>query len=91
MLRHMKFTAGGGDWIIETNNSVGAISTHGIKQRIDFKKDIKEKRKIREFNVAIDGIESLVLACACGGIEVEGKEFVQAVNDAVEACAEYLL
>lgn len=34
---------------------------------------------------ALDGIESLVLACACAGINVESQPFVEAVQTALDA------
>jgi len=42
------------------------------------------------FNGAMDGIESLVLACACAGIDVESNAFVEAVETSVQGAANNL-
>jgi hypothetical protein len=39
------------------------------------------------YNAAMDGIESLLLALACEGIDVSTDKFKNAIEDAVEACA----
>lgn len=38
-----------------------------------------------EYNAAINGIESLVLAMACEGLDVESKSFLRALETTVEA------
>lgn len=44
-----------------------------------------EARTRIEFNRVIDGIEALVLAAACEGIDVESPAFLAAIETAVEA------
>ena len=39
----------------------------------------------RQYNAAIDGLESLILAHACAGVEVESPSYVEGVETAVEA------
>ena len=41
----------------------------------------------RQFNAAIDGLESLILAHACAGVDVEAPAYVEGVETAVEAIA----
>ena len=41
----------------------------------------------RECNRAMDGIEAVVLAAACAGVDVGTTAFAEAVETAVEACA----
>lgn len=43
-----------------------------------------------EYNAAIDGIEALVLACACEGIDIQTTAFQSAVHTAIEAAANNL-
>lgn len=43
-----------------------------------------------EYNAAIDGIESLILACACEGIDIAAAPFQRAVQTAIEGCANNL-
>ena len=37
------------------------------------------------FQAALDGLESLLLACACEGLPVDGPEFQRAVVTAIDA------
>ena len=39
------------------------------------------------YNSAIDGIEAMILACACAGIDIEDKRFIEAITTSVEAVA----
>ena len=43
-----------------------------------------------EYNAAMDGIESMILACACAGIDIESPAFIEAIETAVEGCANNL-
>lgn len=47
-------------------------------------------RRRVEYNRAIDGIEALILACGCAGVEVNSKEFKEAVDTAILAVANHL-
>jgi hypothetical protein len=42
------------------------------------------------YNSAMDGIESLILACACAGIDIEDERFIEAITTSVEAVANNL-
>jgi hypothetical protein len=44
----------------------------------------------RQFNAAIDGLESLILAHACAGVDVESPAYVEGVETAVEAIANHV-
>ena len=37
------------------------------------------------YNSAIDGIEAMILACACAGIDIEDERFIEAITTSVEA------
>jgi len=39
----------------------------------------------REYEAAIDGIESLILAHACGGVDIASPAYVAGIQTAVEA------
>lgn len=43
-----------------------------------------------EYNAAIDGIESLILAHACAGVDIESAAYIEGIQTAVEACANNL-
>ena len=40
-----------------------------------------------EYNNSIDGIESLVLAHACAGVDVKSPAYIEGIETAVESCA----
>ena len=44
----------------------------------------------RQYNAAIDGLKSLILAHACSGVDVESPAYVQGVETAVEAIANHV-
>ena len=44
----------------------------------------------RIYNAAIDGLESLILAHACAGVNVESPAYVEGIETAVEAIANHL-
>lgn len=51
--------------------------------------DMKENEETPEdemFNAAIDGIESMILAHAIAGIDVESPAYLEGIETAVEAC-----
>jgi hypothetical protein len=39
----------------------------------------------RQYNAAIDGLESLILAQACAGVDIETPAYLEGVETAVEA------
>jgi hypothetical protein len=43
----------------------------------------------RQFNAAIDGLESLILAQACAGVDVESPAYIEGIETAVEAIANH--
>ena len=45
----------------------------------------------RQFNAAIDGLESLILAHACAGVNVESPAYVEGIETAVEAIANHVV
>ncbi len=45
----------------------------------------EEEEGAKEFNAAIDGIESLILAHACAGIDISSPAYIEGIQSAVEA------
>ncbi len=43
----------------------------------------------RAYNAAIDGLESLILAHACAGIDVTSPAYIEGIETAVEAIVNY--
>lgn len=53
--------------------------------------DMKENEETPEdemFNAAIDGIESMILAHAIAGVDVESPAYLEGIETAVQACAD---
>lgn len=77
-----------GHWTVHLTGDGGAsISTEGVKA--EYEADGSEEAQLAElYNAAIDGIESLVLALACAGIDVSEPQIVEAVETAIAACAQ---
>ena len=46
--------------------------------------------EFRDYNLAMDGIESLLLALACEGVDVSSQAFRNALQTATESCANNL-
>ena len=44
----------------------------------------------RQYNAAIDGLEALILAHACAGLDVESPAYVEGIETAVEAIANHV-
>lgn len=70
---------------IEFDDNVITIESNSIQSNLHETGDNCEL-----YNAAIDGIESLILALSCAGIDAGSKEFVGAVKTAVDACANNL-
>jgi hypothetical protein len=44
----------------------------------------------RHYNAAIDGLEALILAHACAGVDVEAPAYIEGIESAVEAIANHV-
>jgi hypothetical protein len=53
----------------------GKIESHGLKGG----------KRLIQLNAAIDGMESLILAMACNGVDITTEKMKQAICTAVEA------
>jgi hypothetical protein len=43
-----------------------------------------------EYNAAMDAIESIVLAHACAGVDIESPAYLEGIETAVQAIANYI-
>lgn len=69
--------------IVDDKTKAGTIhsdlkDTNGVDIRAD------------EYNAAIDGLEALILAHACSGIDVASTQYAGGVYDAVDAITNHL-
>ena len=44
-----------------------------------------------EYEAAIDAVESLILAHACAGVDIESQAYVKGIEDSIEAISNNLL
>lgn len=72
----------GGQWVVSTDGTGGTISTRGLKV------ECPDDEASHLYNAACDGLESLVLGCACAGIDVSTPQFIQAIQGSVQAIAQ---
>lgn len=49
------------------------------------KSDLHDKGVGKDYNHAIDGLESLILAHACAGIDIESPAYLEGIETAVDA------
>lgn len=61
---------------VVVKNGSGRITSMGLKDN---------DNPSSEYNTAIDGIESLILAHACAGVDVSAPTYVKGIEVAVEA------
>lgn len=89
IMKEIKLSCG---TITLTENS---ISTEGIKETISFYPESVENKHVsshnaHEYNNAIDGLESLLLALHCAGVDIGTSQYKEAIETAVEAIANNL-
>jgi hypothetical protein len=66
--------------VVLVKDGSGTITSVDLKTQYHDKED-------ELYNAAMDGIESLILAHACAGVDIESPEYIEGVKTAVEACA----
>jgi hypothetical protein len=79
----------GGTWhfdVLIDGEGSGSLSSHGLKETTgqDHLPNGEDEVTTAEFNAAIEGLESLVLAHACEGVNIEAKAYALGVITAVE-------
>lgn len=62
--------------IVNAAPQVGSISS-----------DLHEEGEY-DYNNAMDGIESMILAHACAGIDIETPAYIEGIETAVQSCAD---
>lgn len=70
-----------------TEEGVGGTITTNLHETATDSTDMYE---VNDYNRAIDGIESMILAHACAGIDVEAPAYLEGIETAVNACANNL-
>ena len=63
-----------------TNDGGGSISTTDLQTK---HKDVEDEL----YNASMNGIESLILAHACAGVDITTKEYIIGIETAVHGCA----
>jgi len=60
--------------------NAGGISSTGLKT-------IHNDEGDELYNAAMDGIESMILAHACAGVDISSPKYLEGIETAVNACA----
>ena len=66
--------------IVNVENGSGSITSTDLQTEHQDEED-------ELYNAAMDGIESLILAHACAGVDITTPEYVEGIKTAVEASA----
>lgn len=56
-----------------------------IPESTESEEDVDNRKR---YNAAIDGIESLILAHACEGIDIENSDYQIGIDTAIQACGQ---
>ncbi len=75
--------------IIVTLTRQNSADAPGIGSIVSDLHAVSRSAKDRQYNSAIDGLESLILAHACAGVDVVSPAYVEGVETAVEAIANH--
>ena len=78
----MKIDLGGHQIEVKLDGKGGGKLTSTLK---DLEAAEQGDDDVIEYNIAIDGLEALVLAQACAGVNIQTQEYTNAVAVAVEA------
>jgi hypothetical protein len=71
--------------IVETETEFGVSRGGSISSNLHDHDFTFTDGEAAEFDAAIDGLESLILAHACAGLDVTSKEYVEGIQTANEA------
>lgn len=69
--------------VVEVEEDGGAFLQGTLKEEVPGIND----EGLKEYNAAMDGIESLILGHASAGVDVSSKEYIEGLKSAVEGCA----
>jgi hypothetical protein len=69
--------------VVKVANGGGGTITSDLKETNGLQADVA-------YNCAMDGIESLILAHACGGIDITAPAYIEAIEVAVATCGNNL-
>jgi hypothetical protein len=73
--------------IVNLTGDGGGAITSNLKETAIDSSDMYE---VNDYNCAIDGIESMILAHACAGIDIESPAYLEGIETAVEGYANNL-
>ena len=88
-MKEKAITLKGGNWTIRVTTDgqgSGSIESEGLRDG-----DSGNEGGDVEYLAAIDGIESLILAHACAGIDIKAKNYVEALETALDAISNRFL
>ncbi len=65
--------------IVIVNNGRGTITSTGLITKYNDDED-------KEYDAAMNGIESMILAHACAGVNINTPEYIEGIETAVNSC-----
>ena len=65
---------------VKVENDCGSITSTDLKTEHNDEED-------ELYNAAMDGIESMILAHACAGIDINTPEYIEGIETAVQSCS----
>ncbi len=80
----IRFNVGEHHVLIKLQDGSGALET-------DFKAGERRSEGDEAYDHAIDGIESLLLAHACAGVDVQSPKYIEGLERALESLANHFL
>ena len=79
---NLKLNAGGGS--VESNLLDKNSPVEGIQANLEVLEEFVQQHR---YEACVDGVESLLLALACAGVDVESKQFKAGLESALDAIA----
>lgn len=92
MIKNIELKLGGGEFVITVDADApggGAISSNLHYETLEEYQEADEDTATAEMHAryegAIDGVESLILALVCNGVDIEQEPFPTAIQGALDA------
>lgn len=73
---------------VDDDIKMGASGTIISDLHENYSEDDPEKADIIEYNTMVNGIESMILAHACAGIDISTPAYIEGIETAIDACAQ---
>jgi len=77
---------------VDTDNPGGGSINSNLHEETEFDNSmtLPDRMNATIFNAAMDGIEAVILAHACAGIDITTPAYIEGIETAVQACGNNL-